>query len=84
MGQSETEKHTVPWLFKDGKGSSWSSTSSELLACMVAVQVFTTPADRPLRSYGEVVLTAGTDNKANESLSLKRSSTKLRVDSQHV
>ena len=35
---------------------------------VVAAQVFKTPADRPLRSYGEVVLTAGTDNKACESV----------------
>jgi hypothetical protein len=73
------EEAQVPWLFKEGKGSSWSSTSSELLASMVAVQVFTSAAVGKSRHSGEVVLTGGTDNKSNEALSVKRSSTKLPV-----
>ncbi|CAE8737766.1 unnamed protein product [Polarella glacialis] len=70
-------KEQVPFLFKEGKGSSWSSTSSELLASMIAVQLFTTVDDKAQRSSAEVVCAAGTDKRANEALSLKRSSTKL-------
>ena len=70
-------KLEVPWLFKEGKGSSWASTSAELLASLVAAQIFLPMKEDRGRISGEVVFSGGTDNKANEALSVKRSSTKI-------
>ncbi|CAE8616008.1 unnamed protein product, partial [Polarella glacialis] len=61
-------REQVPFLFKEGKGSSWSSTSSELLASMVALQLFGPDPGRGARAAGEITCSAGTDNQANESL----------------
>ena len=72
----ELSQADAPWLFKEGKGSSWSSTSSELLASLIGLQLFGAGVSGQ-RSSGEVIVSAGTDNKANEALTLKRSSTKL-------
>ncbi|CAE8603404.1 unnamed protein product [Polarella glacialis] len=33
----------APWLFKEGKGSSWASTPAEMLGAMVAIQAFDFP-----------------------------------------
>ncbi|CAE8607179.1 unnamed protein product, partial [Polarella glacialis] len=65
----------VPWLFKADKGSSWASTSAELLATIVAVQAF----DISCETGGTAVtrISAGTDNQANDKLSRKMSSTKM-------
>ena len=63
----------VPWLFRPEKGSSWSSTSAELLATWVALQVFT--QDVPQHGLFRSAV-AGTDNQANEGTTENRSSTK--------
>ena len=60
----------VPWLFKEGKGSSWSSTSSELLASTVAMLIFPLGGLESSRAAAEVIIRGGTDNSANEALSL--------------
>ena len=69
-------KHDVPYLFREGGGSQWASTSAELLGTLAALHAFgwLVPAD--VRRSTVVSLSAGTDNQANESLSIKRSSTK--------
>ncbi|CAE8640253.1 unnamed protein product [Polarella glacialis] len=68
-------KVQVPWLFKTDKGSSWASTSAELLATIVAIQAF----DISCETGGTAVtrISAGTDNQANDRLSRKMSSTKM-------
>ena len=52
-------KLEVPWLFKDGKGSSWASTSAELLASLVAAQIFLPKKEDRGRISGEVVFSGG-------------------------
>ena len=68
----------VPWLFKD-EGSSWASTSAELLASLVALRLLR-------RDFSEIIsgpglfrsfFGGGTDNKAAESLSAKLLTTKV-------
>jgi len=66
----------VPYLFKPGMGAQWASTSAELLATLVALQLFGWFDGGGDRKTLEVSLFGGTDNKANESLSEKRSTTK--------
>lgn len=56
----------APFLFKEGKGSQWASTSSELLATPVALVVFGYVDEKKQRRAVEVTLMAGTDNSANE------------------
>ena len=60
-------KEDVPWLFKEGKGSSWASTSAEMLASHVGVQLFIPARGVKVRSSGEVIFSGGTDNKANDA-----------------
>jgi hypothetical protein len=67
----------VPWLFKPDKGSSWASTSAEMLAVIVALHHFENLLPKSQRLLAPMVIRAGTDNQALESLSRKRSSTKL-------
>lgn len=66
----------APYLFKPGMGAQWASTSAELLATLVAMQLFGWFDTSGGRKALEVSLYGGTDNKANESLSEKRSTTK--------
>jgi hypothetical protein len=64
-------------LFKPGKGSSWASTSVQALAALVALRCFEHLLPKSKRTHTEIVLKAGTDNKAAESLGAKGSSTKI-------
>ena len=66
----------VPFLFKENKGSQWASTSAELLASLVALHAFGWLKPGPSRKTVVASLTAGTDNRANEFLTEKRSTTK--------
>ena len=66
----------APYLFKPGMGAQWASTSAELLATLVALQLFGWFDTSGGRKALEVSLFGGTDNRANESLSEKRSTTK--------
>ena len=66
----------VPFLFKPGGGSQWASTSCELLASLAALKAFGWIESSRDRKTIYMTLPAGTDNKANESLSIKRASTK--------
>jgi len=66
----------VPYLFKPGMGAQWASTSAELLATLVALQVFGWLETGKGRRAIEISLFGGTDNRANECLSEKRSTTK--------
>ena len=67
----------TPWLFKPGKGSSWASTSAEVLAVLVALHCFEPLLPKSKRTHAEIVLKAGADNTAAESLGAKGSSTKI-------
>ena len=66
----------APYLFKPGLGAQWASTSAELLATLVAMQLFGWFDSNGGRRTLEISLYGGTDNKANEALSEKRSTTK--------
>ena len=68
----------VPWVFKES-GSSWASTTLELMAVLVAVELFGKREGERDRDTTEVTLSAGTDNQAAQHLSLKGSSTKMPV-----
>ena len=65
----------APYLFKDGK-SQWASTSAELLASYVAVFAFGLVDGTRSRKVIPFSIPAGTDNRANEFLTVKRSTTK--------
>lgn len=66
----------VPYLFKPESGSQWASTSAELLASLLALHVFGWLDETRKRKTIEVFLVGGTDNRANEALTAKRSTTK--------
>lgn len=66
----------APYFFVGGKGSQWASTSAELMASLAALVAFGWVKDSSLRRSVEFSLSAGTDNRANEFLSSKRSTTK--------
>ena len=70
-------KEQVPWLFREGKGSSWASTSAEMLAVVVALIAFSSLLPQAQRISTQIVIKAGTDNQALQSLSFKESSTKI-------
>lgn len=74
--QLSLSESDVPYLFSPGKGSQWASTSAELLATLAALVVFGWTGAARSRKELELCLTAGTDNRANEYLSQKRSTTK--------
>jgi len=65
----------APYLFKDGK-SQWASTSAELLASYVALFAFGLVDGTRSRKVLPFSIPAGTDNRANEFLTVKRSTTK--------
>ena len=64
------------YLFKNGVQSQWASTSAELLASVVALIAFDWLKGDKQRKSLQISLCAGTDNRANESLSEKRATTK--------
>ena len=68
--------HEVPFLFQEGKGAMWASTSAELLASLVALGAFGWITQGKHRKSVPLVLAAGTDNRANDALSTKRTTTK--------
>ena len=70
----------VPWLFKEELGSSWASTTAELLASLVAIYILGRDFKDLIRSSGcfRATFQGGTDNKAAESLSLKQLTTKVQ------
>ena len=64
------------FLFKPNGESQWASTSAELMASMLALSAFGwLRADKHRKSL-QVCFNAGTDNRANEALTAKRSSTR--------
>ena len=65
----------APYLFKDGKAR-WASTSAELLASYAALFAFGLISESRSRKVIPFSLSAGTDNRAIEFLSVKRSTTK--------
>jgi hypothetical protein len=67
----------VPWLFRKDKGSAWASATAELLAVMAALKAFKHLLPESQRTKLQLVMAAGTDNKALESLGKKGSSTKI-------
>lgn len=72
----ELTERDVPYLFKEGKGSQWSSTPAELLASIAALTAFGWFQPSARRTTMPLALAAGTDNRSNECLSVKLSTTK--------
>ena len=66
----------APYLFSEGKGSQWASTSAELLASMAALVAFGWAKEGRVRRSVDLCLSAGTDNRSNEFLSYKRTTTR--------
>ena len=64
------------YLFKPNGESQWASTSAELMATMLALVAFDWLRDNKHRKSLQVSFHAGTDNRANEALTLKRATTK--------
>ena len=71
------DESKAPYLFRPGKGSQWASTSAELLATLAALVAFGWTDAATSRKSLELCLAAGTDNRSNECLSVKRSTTKF-------
>jgi len=70
-------REQVPFLFKpDGGGAQWASTSAELLASLAALRAFGWLDGGRTRRTMQFSIFAGTDNRANDLLSNKRSTTK--------
>lgn len=69
----------APWLFRgSGNESSWASTSAELLASAVALQIFDFGKEFDNLAKSHILhCGAGTDNRATESISGRRITTKL-------
>lgn len=68
-----------PWLFNERGESQWASTAAELLASYVAAYTFGYLDDGGPISPGlniRVVITGGTDNKANEAVQKRNATTK--------
>ena len=74
--QVKITQDEAPYLFRDGKGAQWASTSAELLASMAALVAFGWAKPVRERKTVELCLFAGTDNRSNEFLSDKRTTTK--------
>eukprot|EP00435_Cladocopium_sp_Y103_P046292 s717_g13.t1 len=66
----------APYLFIPGKGAQGASTSAELLATLASLVAFGWSQQAKSRKQLELCMTAGTDNRGNEFLSQKRSTTK--------
>ena len=66
----------APYLFKRSGESQWASTSAELMATMLALAAFDWLRESKHRKSLQVAFHAGTDNRANEALTLKRATTK--------
>lgn len=71
------DESSAPYLFRPGKGAQWASTSAELLATLAALVAFGWTGVANSRKSLELCLAAGTDNRSNECLSVKRSTTKF-------
>ena len=69
----------LPCLFKDGGDSQWASTPAELLAVMFALHCFGFLECTGERREVSLAIQGGTDNKANDALSKRASSTKWRL-----
>lgn len=73
----ELDRNDVPYLFKpDNGGSQWASTSAELLSSLVALHVFGWLDPKVERAVLPMAISGGADNRANEALTQKRSTTK--------
>lgn len=72
----ELLRKDAPYLFKSDGASQWASAPAELLAVLVALHCFGYLGKRSTRTEMEVWIQAGTDNKSNEALLKKRSTTR--------
>ena len=72
----EVDRSVAPFMFKENGESQWASTTAELVAVIFALKAFGYLESGMERRHMSLSLQGGTDNKANESLSKKRSSTK--------
>ena len=66
----------APYLFDEKGRSQWASASAELLATLVALQVFGHLEQQSVRRLLAVEVLAQTDNKSNEGLAKRGSTTK--------
>ena len=72
----ELSQNDAPYLFKADGTSQWASAPAELLAVLVALHCFGYFNKDSQRTEMEVWIQAGTDNKSNEALLKKRSTTR--------
>ena len=68
--------HEAPYLFDEEQKSQWASASAELLATLAALYLFGHLGESTRVRQLPVAFSAVTDNKGNESLSKKQSTTK--------
>ncbi|CAE6952447.1 unnamed protein product [Symbiodinium sp. CCMP2456] len=77
--QITLDKEDAPWLFREGLGSSWASTSAEMLASLAALHFlkrdFRNIWDGP--GLFQACFCGGTDNKSADALSCKLLTTRV-------
>ncbi|CAE7725645.1 RE2 [Symbiodinium sp. CCMP2592] len=71
----------APWLFKEGLGSSWASTSAELLSSLVALHLLERDFPEVFSCPGSfrACFAGGTDNKSADAISARLLTTKVPV-----
>ena len=77
--QITLSKDDVPWLFKKDSGSSWASTSAEVLASLAALHLLRRDFKELWSVPGHIRASfcGGTDNKSAEALSCKLLTTRV-------
>lgn len=81
------EPEEFPWLFNEQGDSQWASTAAELLSSYVAAFAFGYLESEQQWQVGlniKIVITGGTDNRANESIQLRNSTTKWPLLALHM
>ncbi|CAE7269737.1 unnamed protein product, partial [Symbiodinium sp. CCMP2592] len=71
----------APWLFKEGLGSSWASTSAELLSSLVALHLLERDFPEVFSCPGSfrACFAGGADNKSADAISARLLTTKVPV-----
>ncbi|CAE7417322.1 unnamed protein product [Symbiodinium sp. CCMP2592] len=79
--QITLRREEAPWLFKEGLGSSWASTSAELLSSLVALYLLERDFPDVFSCPGSfrACFAGGTDNKSADAISARLLTTKVPV-----
>ncbi|CAE6925361.1 unnamed protein product [Symbiodinium sp. CCMP2592] len=79
--QITLRREEAPWLFKEGLGSSWASTSAELLSSLVALHLLERDFPEVFSCPGSfrACFAGGTDNKSADAISARLLTTKVPV-----